>query len=386
MAFPREAQDGKSALFLIENSEPVVWLAGDVHLSQQTRTALEYLYSLAKEYATPCPLSHLLTFNFDCEQIWQQIDLQSAPLLNTARRRLKHLQRIANSVELLDGPTNPARASKAVQKGEAIQCELEDVEDEENNAEIKDQGEGEGEEEEEDYLEGGSRGKSESEEDGEEHAVEDKFFRLKDMQRFLDEAEAPQDAVADNPYKRDAFEYDEDESEGEDEGMEGDLKHEDDDESNHEIVKYDDFFGGRSKKKLTDTASNEVSQLESLTAHEKNLAKAEKRIKELEKANLNSTLWTMQGEVSAAKRSKNSALEVELDFEHNVRPPPIITEEVTASLEDLIRTRIAENNFDDVQRKPSTSLNAPKQEIELDEKKSQKGLAELYEVTILLFL
>ncbi|MCO5610216.1 hypothetical protein L7F22_064452 [Adiantum nelumboides] len=221
MAFPGEAQDGKSALFLIENSEPVVWLAGDVHLSQQTRTALEYLYSLAKEYATPCPLSHLLTINFDCEQIWQQIDLQSAPLLNTARRRLKHLQRIANSVELLDGPINPACASKAVQKGEeveAIQYESEDVEDEEENTEIKDQGEEE--EEEEDSSEGGPRGKSESEEDGEEHAVDDKFFRLKDMQRFLDEAEAPQDAVADNPHKRDAFEYDEDESEGEDEDME----------------------------------------------------------------------------------------------------------------------------------------------------------------------
>lgn len=50
--------------------------------------------------------------------------------------------------------------------------------------------------------------------------------------------------------------------------------------------------------------------------------------------------WFTQ--VSASKRPKNSALEVELDFEHNVRPPPVITEEITASLEDLIRNRIAE--------------------------------------------
>lgn len=47
-------------------------------------------------------------------------------------------------------------------------------------------------------------------------------------------------------------------------------------------------------------------------------------------------------QVTAAKRPKNSALEVDIDFEHNVRPPPVITEEVTASLEDMIKKRILE--------------------------------------------
>lgn len=43
----------------------------------------------------------------------------------------------------------------------------------------------------------------------------------------------------------------------------------------------------------------------------------------------------------------NSALEVDLDFEHNVRPAPVITEEVTATIEELIQKRILEvnNNF-----------------------------------------
>lgn len=47
-------------------------------------------------------------------------------------------------------------------------------------------------------------------------------------------------------------------------------------------------------------------------------------------------------QVTAATRPKNSALEVDLDFEHNARPAPVITEEVTASLEELIRKRILE--------------------------------------------
>lgn len=50
------------------------------------------------------------------------------------------------------------------------------------------------------------------------------------------------------------------------------------------------------------------------------------------------------GQVTAAKRPPNSALEVDLDFEHNVRPAPPITEEVTLAIEDMIRKRIEQVN------------------------------------------
>ncbi|KAH0468973.1 hypothetical protein IEQ34_002205 [Dendrobium chrysotoxum] len=118
---------------------------------------------------------------------------------------------------------------------------------------------------------------------------------------------------------------------------------------------------------------------EALSTYEKELLKLRSKIQEMEKANLEPKTWTMQGEVTAAKRPKNSALEVDLDFEHNVRPPPVITEEVTASIEDLIKKRIIEGFFDDVQRAPDLPSRAPKEFKEMDETKSKKGLAEIYE-------
>ncbi|KAF2553107.1 hypothetical protein F2Q68_00035586 [Brassica cretica] len=99
----------------------------------------------------------------------------------------------------------------------------------------------------------------------------------------------------------------------------------------------------------------------------------------MEKANLDPKHWTMQGEVTATKRPKNSALEVDLDFEHNVRPPPVITEEVTASLEDMIKSRIIEARFDDVQPAPSLPTKSKREVKELHDSKSKKGLAEVYE-------
>ena len=72
----------------------------------------------------------------------------------------------------------------------------------------------------------------------------------------------------------------------------------------------------------------------------------------------------------AAARPLNSALGVDLDFERAVRPPPAPTEETTASLEDLIRRRIAERQFDDVPRAAPPPPEVAKKTLELDDKKS----------------
>lgn len=64
---------------------------------------------------------------------------------------------------------------------------------------------------------------------------------------------------------------------------------------------------------------------------------------------------------------------MDLDFERAVRPPPAPSEAATVSLEDLIRRRVAERQWDDP---PKLLLPAPekkRREAELDDKKSAKA-------------
>ncbi|XWS60748.1 hypothetical protein CRYUN_Cryun07bG0062400 [Craigia yunnanensis] len=187
------------------------------------------------------------------------------------------------------------------------------------------------------------------------------------------------------------------------------------------IFRYEDFFSrkknkgfkeqAKSRDRLEEDSGSDDEQdaykkKNGLSMHEKELDKLRSKIEQMEKANLDPKVWKMRGEVTAAQRENNSALEVDLDFEHNVRPAPVITEEVTASLEDLIKTRISELEifviFLDVciiflkfcamgslmmfKRLPLDHLKHQERSkgccifvILQDENKSKKGLAEVYE-------
>lgn len=208
---------------------------------------------------------------------------------------------------------------------------------------------------------------------------------------------------------------DEDEDEDDDEDEDGEEGNEEDEEEDDELgfmglgddeydenggtetARYEDFFGSKKgpiqKKNVKSSdlsddlgsdddmidANDDNQKKRSLSTHEKELEKLRSKIEDMENANLEEKSWTMQGEVTAARRPKNSALEVDLDFEHNVRPAPVITEEVTATLEEMIQKRIIEGRYDDVQRPPSLPSRAPRETKELDDNKSKKGLAEIYE-------
>ncbi|KAK1320313.1 hypothetical protein QJS10_CPA03g00359 [Acorus calamus] len=390
--------EGMDALDRLRSAEPPQWLSPSEELSRSCRAAAEHLFSSLIPFCPKTPLERLLVSeDFDAEQIWHQIELQSKTLIPTLRREIGRLER-SSPEEVLGVPAA---------KKEAEGAEDEALVEEKEGFEPMSEGEGDDDEEEseDDEDEGGEEDDEEEEEErktGGEGGVEDGFLDIKELKEYCEEEEAKEYGYSKKKKKRSERDEDgeeeEEEEEDDDEELEGLDADGDEDEDDFGNLRYEDFFGGKKKKKPArerdpqndreDMSSDDDEKYDGdiqdheeqpLSTYEKQLEKIQSKIEQLEKANLEPKSWTMQGEVTASKRPKNSALEVDLDFEHNARPPPVITEEVTASLEDLIKKRILEGHFDDVERAPKLPSKAPVELRELDENKSKKGLAELYE-------
>jgi len=107
----------------------------------------------------------------------------------------------------------------------------------------------------------------------------------------------------------------------------------------------------------------------------------QKKIQQLEEENLQPKLWKFSGEAVATKRPLNSLLGEDLEYEHATKIAPVITDEVTKTLEDIIKYRIIENAFDDIIRKIVVESKGDRRQkgIELDSNKSKKSLSQVYE-------
>ncbi|KAJ0236591.1 U3 small nucleolar ribonucleoprotein MPP10 [Hirschfeldia incana] len=389
---------GLEALEKLKSTEPPVFLAPS-SISEVARVASQYLFTKLKPHNPKSPFDELLVDGFDAEQIWQQIDMQSQPLLSSLRHEVKRFAKNPGEIRKLGG----LAIEDSSHEGNVDEMDMDvlDSDDEDGDKEVEAE-ESEGEEDEKDGEDEEEDEDEEEENDEENEGIEDKFFKIKDLENFLEEGEAleygtdnknnkgmskgkNQNLSDDDDYDDDDDDEDEDDEEDEEFGAFAGADDEDSDELGK--ARYEDFFGGKKKETkktrkdvFDDEEAGDGNQgTETLSTHEKELLKLQSKIEQMEKANLDPKHWTMQGEVTATKRPKNSALEVDLDFEHNARPPPVITEEVTASLEDMIKSRIIEARFDDVQRAPSLPTKSKREAKELDDNKSKKGLAEVYE-------
>lgn len=115
------------------------------------------------------------------------------------------------------------------------------------------------------------------------------------------------------------------------------------------------------------------------------MAAIQEQIGQLESENVAPKEWMLMGEAGSRQRPQNSLLEEDLEFERIRKAAPVVTEEVVHSLEERIKARILQGQFDDVVRmKPiEESAFLPSKLIELQDTKSKESLAQIYEAEYL---
>lgn len=162
----------------------------------------------------------------------------------------------------------------------------------------------------------------------------------------------------------------------------------------------DDFDGELEDKEydqavdsaMLDLFADEEEEEEEGTKDDSKMSTFEKQQKQLQSeiANLEAELvaekkWTMKGEVRSKDRPMDSLLDDEeaptLEFDRTSKPVPVITEEVTESIEDLIKRRVRNDEFDDLPKRLITDVSkfVQRQKTEVSDQKSSKSLAEIYE-------
>ncbi|CAL8464926.1 g4461 [Coccomyxa elongata] len=433
-----EAAVAEPAAFLQPSAE-ISHLARRAAKALYDLAAAEAAAASTGKGATGAAGAQLYVEGFDAEQIWLQLEMQSEGALKRARR----LFRKAGEVPRLVLPEMEEALDELLgNKQESEESDSESDEDEEGSAdeqapdnmdEADESEEGQEDWEEDEGTEGLDDVPDKQKRKG------DLFFQMGDMDRFAEDAEQAamrsdddEDEDETDDEEEDQLPAGDEEADSDDGALDALLKdarkmtgsraerrarfREDDADEDDEVpgaaAKYSDFFDDPDERSgdadaddigadhgdnldLDDDDEDEDGLLGEpsvpedrrdtgagagpLSTHERRMARMTERVRALEAENMGDKDWFMRGETSAGARPLNSALEVDLDFERAVRPPPQPTEEVTASLEDLIRARITDHNFDDVPRVAPPAPEKKTKTIDLDDKKSGKGLGDIYE-------
>ncbi|XP_005357862.1 U3 small nucleolar ribonucleoprotein protein MPP10 [Microtus ochrogaster] len=413
------------------------------------------------------PLRKLEINSFDDEQIWQQLELQNEPILQYFQNA------VSETVEYEDLSLLPEGDDQEgdYQEGEEGALELEGESQENQETDVEDEQLSDGGA---NVPKAGERAQSRpdlrespvfSDEDSdldfdiskleqqskmqtkpsgkprEKSVVDDKFFKLSEMENFLEKVEKEEERRPDGGEEEEDIDFFEDIDSDEDEGgLFGHQKIKSNKSSRN--LKYKDFFdpvesdddiagvdddelGSNKEEGFAEDAEENLSETdedsdleegedgeqhkeglkrvtfalpedeaedtsplavkqesdEVKSSFEKRQEKMNEKIASLEKELLEKKPWQLQGEVTAQKRPENSLLEETLHFDHAVRMAPVITEETTLHLEDIIKQRIRDQAWDDVERKekPKEDAYEYKKRLTLDHEKSKLSLAEIYE-------
>lgn len=425
-----------SVISTIDNNtkKPEEFLNVQNEVALNFKDSVKRLYDFTKEQSerNTNALPELVTEGFDEEQIWQQLELQN-------EGELAHF--VSGISKVLAGNkklTIPVSTTKPEIEQSSKENEAENEENDEEDV-MEEGSSDDDDEDDEDDVEMKSILQTRKE-DVRKHKkkpsiVDDKFFKLQELDEYLTKEEKKE---TQNDKSKDESD---DQSDDESVDLFNDYSDEDDKTEEGKLMKYADFFDSPqsenedhndsvhkdtdddkslqdsdldnemdiddeaendkpSKKKVTFNLTNDSDETDSLD--NKNDEKSEKntkedneskssfetrqerlkeRIQKLEEQALAKKAWQLQGEVSAANRPQNSLLEEFVEFDITTRPAPVITEKTTVKLEDIIRQRIKDKAWDDVEKKfkPVETPLEYKKKLILDQEKSKHSLSEIYE-------
>lgn len=359
-------------------------------------------------------LPKLIIEDFDEEQIWQQIELQNNgvwdQLINdvaaciSVKEDLKfpvHLEQNKGSESEQKINKKPERQKKIKEKTKETNSKVE------NNVQV---------------TQSKCKKRDKPVLNTKKTVVDDDFFKLDEMEQFLlseerkldqqepkDSDEESIDYFEGDDYYGDDNEKDpkyddffENHDNDDDLGLDDEDLHDEEDEyEDNELEEQEETlvepkkqvrFAGISETSSEDSEDSEHENpildsqpLEKQSEFEQRQARLKLHIDRLENKSLKEAPWQLKGEVDASKRPQNSLLQEVVDFDLTSRPAPIITEQTTLTLEDLIRRRIKDKAWDDVVRKvkPVEDQLAFKKPEILDQSKSKLSLAQVYEAEYL---
>ncbi|XP_057255010.1 U3 small nucleolar ribonucleoprotein protein MPP10 isoform X2 [Pezoporus wallicus] len=436
-------------------ARPERFLSVQDGLSSDFRALTKILYDLNKALGSNIvrggPLKELVIENFDEEQIWQQLELQNNGVLDFFKKSIARDAKDEGLCLLSDQEETDSDAETSSDR--EFEDTIMDAETEQKNTKDKTKAK-----EKQSKLKKSKMQKCSDEDSdldfdiealeqetktakettlkktGRKSIVDDKFFKLAEMEAFLEHAEKENREEEDDiNYFEDIISDDEEEESEEatvkpvkcsrdltyedffdpvnddlvandvedDQEEEGDSAIEEQNEENMSEVEdmnemmVENMRSKEASKKVTfslpdDSETEDITYMQSekgsnpseiKSSFEKRQEKMSKKIKSLEDELLEEKPWQLKGEVTGQKRPENSLLEETVLFDHAVRMAPVITEETTFQLEDIIKQRILDEAWDDVvpKEKPKEDAFEYKKRITLDAEKSKLSLAEIYE-------
>ncbi|KAM7039865.1 U3 small nucleolar ribonucleoprotein MPP10 [Acridotheres tristis] len=447
-------------------ARPECFLSVQDGLAADFRAMTKTLYDLNKgsNIVRGGPLKELVIENFDEEQIWQQLELRNNAVLDFFKKSIAKDAEDEDLCLLSDREEDGSDAETS--SDEEFEDNVMEAETEEMNVHTKDKDKHKTKAKEKQSKLSKSLVQKYSDEDsdidfdiealeqqaktakettlrkkGRKSVVDDKFFKLAEMENFLELAEKEdreeeeedddinyfEDIISDDeedseeakvkPIKssrdmtyEDFFDSVDDDDDGDDDLVANDAEEDQEEEADSAIEEQNEesmsefedmdemvehMRSKEASKKVTfnlpdDSETEHVTEVqlekdinpnEIKSSFEKRQEKMSKKIKSLEESLLEEKPWQLKGEVTGQKRPENSLLEETVLFDHAVRMAPVITEETTFQLEDIIKQRILDEAWDDVvpKEKPKEEAFEYKKRISLDHEKSKLSLAEIYE-------